>query len=142
MTTPDHLPRIPETVRSAADVERLWRALMGPWGFGRRSLWILLLDGEHVTKQLLQIDDCDGIPDAELDGDALQQMLRVMAESADRPVFAFLRSRPGVGSPDASDRGWISMAYAASRATGLPCEVVHLAHDRDVLPVPMDDLAA
>ena len=55
---------------------------------------------------------------------------------------AFLRSRPGGGGPDARDRAWARSLTAACRRVGLPCEVVHLATDHDVRPLPGDDLLA
>ncbi|QWC84179.1 hypothetical protein KLP28_11300 [Nocardioidaceae bacterium] len=130
----------PLHIQSSHDAERLWRALMGPLGFGGHSLWIQLLDGQHVTKQMVQIEECDDLPDD--DPEPLSIVLATLSELVDAPRFAFLRSRPGSGAPDELDRRWISMMYAACRLAGVSCEIVHLAHDRDIVPVPMDALAA
>lgn len=131
---------VPSRIRSALDVETMWRALMGPLGFGGHSTWIALLDGERPTRHLLQIEECDGMPDTE--PEHVARVLSHLADAVDQPRFAFLRSRPGSGAPDAEDQAWISLLYAACRVAGVPSEVVHLAHDHDVLPVPMDALAA
>jgi len=56
--------------------------------------------------------------------------------------FAFLRSRPGGGRPNAEDRAWARALYEAGRRAGAALEVVHLANDHDVCPLPMDDLLA
>ena len=54
--------------------------------------------------------------------------------------LAFLRSRPGGGTPTSADRAWARALYAAGRRSGTLLDVVHLAHDHDVMPLPMDDL--
>ena len=56
--------------------------------------------------------------------------------------FAFLRSRPGSGGPNPDDLGWAEALYDAARLARVPIEVVHLANDRDLVPIPMDDLPA
>ena len=50
MTTPFR-----PTVRSQADLEAVWKHLMGPWGFGGHSVWMLVIDADdrpfpHITE--------------------------------------------------------------------------------------------
>jgi hypothetical protein len=53
---------------------------------------------------------------------------------------AFLRTRPGVGGLDGSDRRWAAALYAAAQLAGVPCEVVHAANDDRLVPVPLDEI--
>ena len=42
-----------------------------------------------------------------------------------------------------SDRAWARALYDAGRlASGARLEVIHLAHDHDVYPLPLDDVLA
>lgn len=142
-TTPDPLTisRHPRVVRSQSDLLRLWRALMGELGFTRTSTWVLHLDDEdRPTRRLLQIDDCAGEPVRE-DLDSLTSLLlRVAGSPPGRWVF--LRSRPGRHGPDASDRAWARELSQACRRAGVASDVVHLATDQRLVPLPADDLPA
>jgi len=55
--------------------------------------------------------------------------------------LAFLRSRPGRAVINEVDRAWARSLYAACRAAKIATDVVHLAGDDDVVPIPLDDLA-
>jgi hypothetical protein len=33
-------------VRSQSDLHAVWKELMGPWGFGGHSLWLLVIDAD------------------------------------------------------------------------------------------------
>jgi Asp-tRNA(Asn)/Glu-tRNA(Gln) amidotransferase A subunit family amidase len=72
--------------------------------------------------------------------DAYAGVLAPLAVGGTR--FALLRTRPGGGRPDANDRAWARALYDAGRRAGAHLEVIHLAHDHDVLPLAMDDLLA
>jgi hypothetical protein len=50
--------------------------------------------------------------------------------------------RPGRGGPDADDRAWARALHDAGRRSGAVVDVIHLAHDDDVLPIALDDLLA
>ena len=131
-------PVVP-VLRSQADVEQMWRRLMTPLGFSRCSLWVVAIQDDRPIPRVLEIALTELAPE---DGDAesLGGLLRHVA--GDRNRFAFLRSRPGSGRPDASDRAWARELYAAGRQASARLEVVHLAHDHDVYPLPLDDLLA
>ncbi len=142
-TTPDPTPLAhdPAPVRSQSDLLRLWQALMGELGFTRTSTWVLHLDeDDHPTRRLLEIEDCAGDPVAG-DLDSLTSMLaRVGGAAPGRWVF--LRSRPGRHGPDATDRAWARELTLACRRAGVVTDVVHLATDQRLVPLPVDDLPA
>ncbi len=126
------------TVRSQSDLEGVWKELMGPWGFGGHSVWMLVIDADdRPFPQITEITEALEPPDDE--GTAsLAVVLRELAEPGRR--FAFLRSRPGPGGLTADDRAWARSLYDAGRRAGVPLEVVHRACDQDLVAVPMDDL--
>ena len=127
------------TVTSQADLEEVWRTLMQPLGFARRSLWFMAVgpDGT-VIPQLNQIEDCEQLPLPEQLLGALSTIHGVLDDLVPGARIAFLRSRPGGQGVDAEDRAWARELYGAARAVGAPLEVVHLATDADIWPLPAD----
>lgn len=130
---------VPPIVRSQADLEALWRDLMGPFGFGGHSVWMLVIeDDDRPLPQITEITEATRPPeDAHID--ALASVLTKLNTGRER--FAFLRSRPGRSGLTADDLVWARSLYEAARRAGVPCEVVHRACDDDVVPVPLDALA-
>lgn len=51
--SPDQMP----PVARLADLTYLWQALMGPLGFTRRSLWLIVLDPAGRQLGLTRIED-------------------------------------------------------------------------------------
>jgi hypothetical protein len=126
-------------LRTQADVEAMWRRLMTPLGFTRESLWMVVVEGERPVPRILEIVELGEPPD----DDEIDSYAGVLAPLAGPDTrFALLRSRPGGGRPDATDRAWARALYDAGRRAGAQLEVVHLAHDHDVCPLPLDDLLA
>jgi hypothetical protein len=126
-------------VHTQSDLETMWRRLMTPLGFGGHSLWMVVVQDDRPIPQILEIVETVGAPEDE-DVEAFARVLEHLARPDTR--FAFLRSRPGGGSPNASDRAWARALYDAGRRSGARIDVVHVAHDHDVLPVAPDDLLA
>lgn len=131
------------TIRSQADLESVWRTLMTPLGFTRSSVWMMLIDSDdRPVPQLTEIDDADDPPDEEFTQAFAGLLTRLREELLPEARFAFLRSRPGAGGVSADDRAWAGALYAAGRLAGVPVEVVHRAHDHDLVPIPMDEALA
>ncbi len=130
-------------ITGQADLESAWRHLLGPLGFSGSSLWFLAVapDG-HLDRRIVQIEDCDEVP-------APEQLLALVAgvgtvvdDAVPGARIAFLRSRPGRHGADGDDRAWAAGLYGAARAVGAELEVVHLATDADLVPLPMDAATA
>jgi hypothetical protein len=131
-------PSLP-TLRTQSDVEAMWRRLMTPLGFGSPSLWMVVIEGDRPVPKILEIVELGEPPDS----DEVESFAKLLAGLADLGTrFALLRSRPGGGRPNADDRAWASALYEAGRRAGARLEVIHLAHDHDVLPLTADDLMA
>jgi hypothetical protein len=126
-------------VRTQSDVEQMWRRLMMPLGFGSTTLWMVMIEGERPLPRVLELDDMPDSPDED-SARALAGLLENLASP--QLCCAFLRSRPGAGRPDTNDLAWAQTLYAAGRLAGVHLAVIHLAHDHDVMPLPMDDLVA
>jgi hypothetical protein len=136
LTRPEDMP----PVRSQTDLHRMWRSLMGPLGFGGRSLWLAVLD-EHgrPTPRLLQVDEMPPRPDPEMQA-SLVRIVSSMAEGAGQVVF--LVSRPGSDGLTPDDLAWASMLQTAARRAGIPVWPVHRANDCALLVITPDDLSA
>jgi hypothetical protein len=125
-------------VRTQSDLEAVWRHLMGPWGFGGHSVWLLVIDADdRPFPQITEITETDEPPEDPM-VTSLAELLRGLAEPGRR--FAFLRSRPGAGGVTEDDRAWARALYDAGRRADVPLEVVHRACDQDLVAVPMDDV--
>lgn len=128
------------TISTQADLQDAWRKLMGPWGFGGHSIWMMLILDDRPLPQLTEITDAEEPPDTELVAGLVEVLQRLDRELAPGARFAFLRSRPGVDAITGVDRAWASTLYDAARRAAVPCEVVHLATRGAVRPVPQDDI--
>ena len=125
-------------IHSQADLEDAWRTLMEPLGFSRRTLWLMFVAGDdRLLPQVTEIVDIPPVLDDE-DLLGLQRLMDEIGSAGLRP--AFLISRPGPGGPTADDRACAGRVVEACRAAGVAAEVVHVASDTDLQPVPMDDL--
>jgi hypothetical protein len=139
MTAPSLDDPFRPVVATQADVEQMWRRLMQPLGFSGFSLWLVIIESDRPVPKIMEFTELPDSPDDE-DTEALAKLLALVATPDTR--FAFLRSRPGGGRPSSGDRAWALALYDAGRRGGACIDVVHLAHDHDVLPLTADDLMA
>jgi hypothetical protein len=138
LTNPENMP----PVRTQADLHRLWRALMGPLGFGGRSLWLLLLEeAGQPTPHLVQIEDMPASPDQHM-RDNLAHFVSDLIRELGPSQMAFLLSRPGRDGITDGDRAWAECLQDVLRREALPGWPVHRANDRELVVIAPDDLAA
>ena len=130
-------------VRTQADLERLWRNLMEPLGFSSGALWVLAIDGDdQPTRVLMEIRD-EGVDPTPEEVTAFGAFLAHLSpEVPDGSRWAFLRCRPGRGGATGADRALVAALVAGCRQSGVPTDVVHLATDDTLVPLPYDELAA
>ncbi|MFT4083344.1 MAG: hypothetical protein QM638_12230 [Nocardioides sp.] len=135
---PDRIPFTP-LISSQADLEEAWRRLMRPLGWSRRALWFLCLGDDD--RPLPVIHEVSDLPEPFEPDDAAKaaELWRVMLdEFAPDGSLAVLLVRPGTGSPDPLDARIAAALYAACRRARVPTQVIHLAHDHAILPIPYD----
>jgi hypothetical protein len=97
-------------IRTQADLRQHWRALMGPLGFTRRSLWLLFVDSDaKATNVLTRVEDLPLDPETEtlrnimyvagqvLESTTVGGSLACVAAVAARP-WPVPRDRPCLGS--------------------------------------------
>lgn len=131
-------------ITTQSDLEQTWRALMEPLGFTRTSLWVVFLhpDG-RPHKTLIEVPAPSRMVAPDPSAPELQDLLEEWTtDQVPGGRVAFLRTRPGRGGLDRTDRLWAAALYTAARLAGVPCEVVHAANDERLLPVPLDELDA
>lgn len=117
----------------------LWQELMGPEGFGQRSLWLMFLDPDgYAAKVLVPIDDIPLEPDPAIIGNLQEIVAQLDANIASVPM---LLSRPGRSAMTAADRRW-----ARALREDAPPEFlrwpVHLATYNRIQVFAPDDLIA
>ena len=126
-------------IRSQADLHDAWCELMGPFGFSEQSIWMLRIGPDRrPIPQIVKIAEADDVP-THPEGHGFPEVLRMLDEGEPGHTFAFLRSRPGRGVT-AADRAWAAFLYAAGRVAGVAVEVVHLATNEELVPLPLDEL--
>ncbi|WP_291522783.1 hypothetical protein [Branchiibius sp. NY16-3462-2] len=100
-------------VRTDADLLETWRNLMGPFGFSKRSLWLIFIEEDgRLSPVILPIDGIPGEPDKQL----LRNLAMVVRETIRRELptsAAFLLSRPGAAAVQDTDRHWAEQLAAA-----------------------------
>lgn len=129
------------TIRSQVDLRAAWQHLMGPWSFGRQSVWMMFIVDDVAIPQLTEIAEADE-PDDELLANFTTVLEMLEREVIPGARFAFLLSRPGSDALSPLDRRWAAALYAAARAAGVASEVVHLATRGSIRPIPPDELEA
>lgn len=136
--TPDEPFR--PTIRSQADLERAWRHLMEPLGFSDRSMWFMLIgDDDRPVAHLTEIAELpERLDEGALGG--LPDFLEHLRVQSGAQRVAVLLTRPGAGGLTDTDRTAARHVYDACRRTAMAVEVVHVATDTELVPVPLDDL--
>ena len=127
-------------IRTQADLDAAWRHLIGAFAFDGRSVWMMTIEADqrpipHVT----EFSELDELPGATF----LRQLtglLRRVFDEVPPDRLAFLVSRPGVDGVRPADRAWALALHQLARDLSLGCDVVHLATDLDVVPLPLDEL--
>jgi hypothetical protein len=128
-------------LRTQAQLERAWHHLVRPLGFHRRSLWLLLIGpDDRPTPVMTEITDLPHAPDEETTEGMAQLLAHFVSDDADHGRWAFLLSRPGRHPVDEADRIWAAALYDVCRGHGIAHDVVHLASDTDIVPVPLDEV--
>jgi hypothetical protein len=111
-------PPLEITIRTDADVRTLWMSLVPPAERQRRSLWLVLLDGDERTLPVaFPFDDPPAEPDTLLCRN-LGKILRDLTSTGPAASAVLLLCRPGPEPVTGQDRRWAS-AIRTELGTGL-----------------------
>lgn len=128
------------TIRTQADLEQTWRHLMEPLGFGGHSLWFMFIGADdRPYPGLTEVTDSEEVPAPDELAALGEWLASLLPEVTPGGRIAFLLSRPGRDGVTARDRSFAAALYSATRGAGVATDVVHLATDVAVLPLPMDE---
>lgn len=130
-------------IQTQSDLEQAWRTLMGPLGFGGHSVWLILLEPDGTTTpMIMEITESEEPLDEQMQASLAELLRLVTTETLPDGRVAFLRTRPGRDGLGPADREWARGLYAACRLAEVRHEVVHVANDVMLLPVPLDALGS
>lgn len=131
---------MPDRITTQTELYEMWRTLMGPLGFGGRSLWLVFIarDGVPIRK-ITKVEDLTEIPDPELALRLMSVCADVAGDSGER--LAVLHSRPGHGPLSEHDRAWARVLLDAANAADVSLLPLHRANDENLVVVAPDDLA-
>jgi hypothetical protein len=139
--TPSELDAL--TIRSQADLQRMWELLMQPLGFRSTSLWVTFVGSDdRPTRFLIEVSESDHVPEEREVSNLYDVLRQVIDEDPDDLSVAFLITRPGHDGTRAFDRELSSRLLAGARTSGVPIQPIHVADDVAVRAVTPDDLAA
>lgn len=128
-------------VRTQTDVLDRWRLMMGPGGFGRRSLWVVWFDAQGVQGPVVvPVDDIPLEPDDETVSAIVGLARGVLDEHAPGGSVSLALSRPGPTSTRPADRAWARSLVRCAEAARLPLRCVHLATCDSVHQFTLDDV--
>lgn len=129
-------------LRTQADVESFWIEICRPLGWARHDLWFVMVDADGRPLPIVQ--DFRDRPE-EVDVEVVRGLVHVWRLLRDEHIpggrFAVLLCRPGPATVQHSDREWVVAISEEAAAAGVPLEVIHVASDVAIRPLPLDDVA-
>lgn len=130
-------------VHSAADLERVWRRLIEPLGFGSRQIFAILLDRDgRVHPSIVNVTDCPAAPDGQMLVTLARSLRTVLDETDPDGTCAMLWARPTHAGTRASDIQWVRAITAVASVHSLGEWPLHTADDSVLRVMSPDDLAA
>lgn len=135
-------PNLPD-VHTAAELERVWRRLIEPLGFGSRQIFAILLDRDgRVFPSIVNVTDCPAAPDGQMLVNLARSLRSALDEADPDGSCAVLWARPSHAGTRASDITWIRAITAAMAMQALGEWPIHTADDSVLRVMSPDDLAA
>ena len=127
-------------VRTQSDLEQMWRRLMSPLGFSSHTLWMVVIEDDRPVPQIIEIVEA-------AEASRSRRTPSRSRGSSSTSLSPGCASRSSARGPEAADPTPATgpgreRSHEAGRRSGAAVDVVHLAHDHDVLPIAVDDLLA
>jgi hypothetical protein len=124
-----------DPIHSPADMRERWRALMGPWGFGERLLWVGFVGPDRGMRKTLTQMPIGRWPERVVIENLLSGLGRMLSETAAGSSLALLVSRPGFDNVSAEDRRWSDVLAQTARALSIELEPLFRANDRSLVQI-------
>ena len=129
-------------LRSQADVERFWTTICRPLGWQTPELWVVLVDADgEPFPSIQQIGDLPAAPDQTAIDRLVVGCRRLLDELDAGGRVALLLCRPGSAPVTPFDKAWTRALVHGAHRAGVELEVVHVASDAGVRPLPLDEVA-
>ncbi len=139
--TPAELDEL--TIRSQADLQRMWELLMQPLGFRSTSLWVTFVGSDQrPTRLLVEITESESLPSLPEVANLFDVLQQIIDEDPDDLTVAFLITHPGRDGTTEFDRQLSARLLAGAHDSGISLLPIHVADDVAVRAVTPDDLAA
>ena len=140
--TPSELDQL--TLRSPADLQRMWELLMQPLGFRTTSLWVTFIGpDDRPTRFLIEIAESEAPARRRREVANLFDVLhQVHRRGSRRPQRRLPDHPPRPRRHDSLRPRASGRLLDGARAAGVPTHPVHVADDVAVRAVTPDDLAA
>jgi hypothetical protein len=138
-TLPPMDPHAP--VITDEDLLQRWRDLMGPGGFGGRSLWLAwFADDGRQLPLVVPVEDVPARPEPLLVRNLVQLVHSTVADLSPAAWAAAALSRPGPRQPCEDDRAWGRALRRTAAEARVPLRPLHLATPGHVAVLRPDDL--
>jgi hypothetical protein len=131
-----------EPIRSPADMRQRWRAVMGPLGFGERSLWIGFVGSDRRMVKALSQMELGPRPRRQLVESIFSALTEVLDGFKDGTTIALLLTRPGRGAISDADQQWATLLTEVATEFDLPIEPIFRANDAALVLVEPASKAA
>lgn len=129
-------------LRTQADVERFWTTICHPLGWRTPELWVVLVDAEgQPFPSLQQLTELTDAPDEVAVDQLMTGCRRLLEEFDPGGSVVTLLCRPGSSLTTAFDRAWAGALRDAAHREAVQLEVVHVASDVAITPLPLDAAA-
>ena len=125
-----------------ADVAKFWTEICHPLGWARHDLWFVIVGADGRPLPVVQdVRDRPSQVDPEIVRGLVEVWRRVREELAPDGSIAVLLCRPGSSAVEAGDREWARAITAEAAAARVRLEVIHVASDVAITPLPLDEVA-
>lgn len=119
-----------EPIRSAADLQQRWLALMAPLGFGERLLWFGFIGPDHRFIKILNHMPIGPRPQSRSIKNLMSALRTLLTDTLPpQTTVALLLTGPGHGGISAADRVWSKQLSEMATRFGIPLEPIFRAND-------------
>ncbi|SFC60777.1 hypothetical protein SAMN04487968_108178 [Nocardioides terrae] len=132
----------PTLLHSQADVEKFWTTICQPQGWRTPELWVVLVDAEgEPFPSVHHVPELPESPDRTTIDHLVHGCRRLLDELDAGGRVAMLLCRPGASAVTPFDKAWTRALVHGAHRVGVELEVVHVASDATIRPLPLDEVA-